>query len=193
MKTYKGIDSLQAIEEGKVLVSKDRELMYKKGEKEILYFSESNGFWAYSSIGLNTFLQTEFTEYIEPLAVGDWVTYMYCNANVTFKIDNVGNDFYERKVRNSVGIAYAMRDCRKATEKEISLAKRKEVFLNAGRVLNEFRIGDGVEFLGYLYEVCGIDELESVKLKGTTGHEFWRRTEKVNLVFPIERKLDVEC
>ncbi|MGG2091369.1 hypothetical protein AB1283_26040 [Bacillus sp. S13(2024)] len=68
MKTYKGVDTIQALEEGKILEYVG--MVYKSVDGVFHCKSEGSNNWKLSIERINDFMSYEFKEYIEPLKVG---------------------------------------------------------------------------------------------------------------------------
>lgn len=196
-KTYQGVDALQALEEGKIL-EWDKSL-YKMVENTLLAKTPIDKHWVASELKVNYFVVVKFEEYIEPLAVGDWIS-IEARGKVlgTGKIVEEKHDDYVTDYDAGIGVNqwFGKHQVRKATPEEITQERRRRVFAKEGRKLNEFRIGDCVGVPGYIgyCKVTNLDDLEQIQvLYGyNSTHTKWVNTEDVQLIYPVEKILKEE-
>lgn len=137
LKVYTGKETLQALLEGKVLLSDDYQC---KIEDDKILYSRNGKEWFQSSMSLQSFLGYEFTEVATP-QVGDWVRVTHSETKaviVTGEVTEVVNKAVRIKDR-LLSLEY---DWQILSPEEVSEYKREQAFVKVGRKLNEFRSGD---------------------------------------------------
>jgi len=108
-----------------------------------------------SDMHLYFFFENEFTDYEDPLKVGDWITLTHRNIKIVGKIIEEKPTDYITDYDAGIGVNqwFDKDKIRKATAEEIAQEKRRRMFAKVGRKLNEFRDDDVVDFDGYRYFV----------------------------------------
>ncbi|PEM64430.1 hypothetical protein [Bacillus toyonensis] len=147
LKVYAGKETLQALLEGKVLLSDEHQV---KIDDDVIWYSTDGIDWSPSSMSLQSFLRNKFTKVVTP-QVGDWVKVTYRSTNNTFihtaKVNNIEDGkmwadweglhretFYRI---HQEGVSWEI-----LTPKQIAEYKREQAFSKVRRKLNEFREGD---------------------------------------------------
>jgi len=136
----------EAIERLKTNVIDDGKLLYRYNmELNLVEFSMKEPInlpWQHVTIDISFFFNKEFVDYVEPLKVGEWVFHEEDKliGKVTDKdgryiaTDNMGRSYK----------AYWDDTLRRATSEEIAKEKRRRLFENHGRAIDEFKQGDVV-------------------------------------------------
>ncbi|MGM2698030.1 hypothetical protein [Bacillus cereus group sp. Bce037] len=147
MKKYTGFE---AIERMKTNVIDDGKSLYRYNmELNLVEFSmkEPNKIpWQNVYIDISFFFRKEFVDYVEPLKVGDWIYLKQSNGNdLVGKIKRFHEIYKNTVITDASECAIGIGIIRKATPEEIEKEKRRRMFENAGRELNEFKVGDCVK------------------------------------------------
>lgn len=144
LKVYTGKETLQALLEGKTLLSDDCQC---KIEGDKILYSRNGTEWFPYSMSLQSFLGYEFTEVVTP-QVGDWVRVTIETGKVhvgkLIDTDSGGATAFWNNdpVRGYLGFCFEKRTWDILSPEEVSEYKREQAFVKVGRKLNEFRSGD---------------------------------------------------
>lgn len=144
METYTGFKAIERMKTNWITPNSNNGSAYKYNEGEI--WMMCGGLAGPCNITINSFFDDEFVDYEEPLQMEDWVTSLKHTFKIKGKYTKDGLDFTITDFYSSGCYQHYPFEClRKATPEEIEKEKRRRMFENAGRELNEFKVGDCVK------------------------------------------------
>lgn len=193
LKVYTGKDAIELLLEGKTLECVNPKIKYKI-EDNTLYQEGFTG-WSISDLQLTDFLNLEFTEVAFP-QVGDWVRVTCKNDGFskvyTAEVKSIDNEGIWGEWNQPLGdiispiLLNDYSDWEILTPEQVSEYKREQVFLKAGRKVDEYREND-IVFLENTGTICMVTTKSNVN--GNVGVKEINKPQKwcalVNQLTPI--------
>lgn len=122
-------------------------------------------------ININLFFNNTFVDYVEPLAVGDTVKVKLLTGELFGEVGQVFDEWGKTWFRFKGNRAnYNVENAVRIEEDELAALKRKATFEQKGRRVDEFRMGDIVEYKGVKAIVRSIQGLYLVLTGEYHGH-----------------------
>lgn len=197
MNVLTGKEAIKALLEGKTLKVYRWNSMYRMND--ILEVDLGNG-WEDSRLTLSSAMKMEFTEYVQLPQVGDWVR-ITNSRTYTSKIEKVENGaIWGRWVNDILSYIYLDEyNWEILTPEQVAEYKREQVFLKAGRKLNEFKPDDVIEVETPFSEtvnmlVHSVDDFK-VRLKRSivdTDSATWYHSKNLTPVYFVESKVNID-
>lgn len=187
MKIYKGFETLERMKTHWITDEKKSSAWMIK--EDGLVWMKTGDLVGVVNEKINFFLENEFTDYVEPVKVGEWVARDGVKETFVFKVKNVFGEDYEFEGCSDTKFTKSL--YRKATSEEIAQEKHRLIFKNLGRKVDEFKEKDGVLYDNYFYLVSKIEADQILITEGSSStHEV--DAKDLKLIYPVEHMINLE-
>lgn len=148
-KVYSGFEALERMKTHWIQKEDTPFNKYRFEEGVVKVKSLSGGHYIETTININLFFNNTFVDYVEPLVAGDTVRVNITGGTIYGEIDTFLEEYGIRCFRfKGNSTPYKVSSAVRIEKDELAALKRKATFKQEGRKVDEFRMGDIVEYKG---------------------------------------------
>lgn len=170
-KTYTGFEALERMKTHWIQKEKLAFNKYRFEEGVVKVKNLETGRYLDITVNINLFFNNTFVDYVEPLAVGDTVKVDIISGTLYGEVDRFLEEYGVQCFRfKGNSNLYKVSSAVRIEKDELVALKRKATFEQKGRRVDEFRMGDIVEYKGVKAIVRSIQGLYLVLTGEYHGH-----------------------